>query len=610
MKSVKIKTKMAVLMLIVVLSGIGVAGTSIFRMEEQKKIALQTMEEQIRADFDQKIKEQVESAVSVLQRVYDDHLAGKYTKEEAEIVGASLLRNMRYGEDGYFWADKSDGTCVVLLGNDLEGTNRADGKDANGFPFIQALKEQAMQGGGYTDFAFPRAGETEAAPKRGYSVHFEPFDWILGTGNYTDYIDNYIAEQNTIVEADIQKSVFGLIIVILVCIGLSCSLGLYIVLSIVRPIGKLNKATRALADGHLDTEIDVDSHDEIGQLAASMGTLTERLKTYILYIDEVSALLNEMGRGNLNLTFQNTYDGDFEKIKEALTNTANMLNDTLSQINIASEQVASGSEQVAAGAQALSQGATEQASSIQELSASINEVSDHSERTAKNAEEAKLITLEASNAMNRSKDQMNLMVQSMEEISSTSNEISKIIKAIEDIAFQTNILALNAAVEAARAGEAGKGFAVVADEVRNLAGKSAESAKNTAALIEKSVSAVEQGVNIVNETAKSLDEVVASSEKSSQIIQYIADASEEQAISISQVNIGVEQIAAVVQTNSATAEESAAASEELSGQSLMLKELIGNFKLKGNHQDVTFHATESADEDYEPMDYKSYGGKY
>ncbi|MDD4844815.1 MAG: methyl-accepting chemotaxis protein [Anaerotignum sp.] len=605
MKSLKIKTKMAVLMLLVVLSGICVAGASIYRMETQKDLFLLTMEQEIRTEFDQKIKEQVDCALSVLQSVYNAHLEGVYSREEAEKIGLDTLRNMRYGEDGYFWADKKDGTCVVLLGKDTEGTNRADAKDANGFGFIQAIKEQAINGGGYTDFVFPKPGETEASPKRGYSAYFTAFDLVLGTGNYTDYIDDYIAEQNSIVEAGIHKSVFGLLIIILICVAVSCSLGIYIVLSIVRPIGKLNKITQALAEGNLDAEVDIDTNDEVGLLAKSMGVLTDRLKIYIQYIDEIAYLLEEIGKGNLNLKFKNSYDGDFAKIKNALTDTADMLNETLSQINIAAEQVASGSEQVAAGAQALSQGATEQASSIEELSASMNEVSHHSSKTAENAEEAKAISAQSLDAIARGNEQMEQMVCSMDEISSTSNEISKIIKAIEDIAFQTNILALNAAIEAARAGEAGRGFAVVADEVRNLAGKSAESAKNTAALIEKSVRAVEQGANNVNETAKALNEVVKNAEQSSQIIQYIANASEEQAASIAQVNIGVEQIAVVVQTNSATAEESAAASEELSGQSLMLKELIARFRLEGMKK-----AEEGIEGFPKQIEFDSFDGKY
>ena len=579
MKSLKIKTKMAMLLLLLVLSGAGVAGTAIFRMEDQKEVFLETMEREIRAEFDNKIKEQVESAVSVLQSVYNAYLEGIYTRDEAEKIGLDVLRNMRYGTDGYFWGDKSDGTCVVLLGKDTEGTNRADAKDAAGFPFIQEIKKQAMNGGGYTDFVFPKAGETEALPKRGYSAYFAPFDLILGTGNYTDYIDTYISEENAIIEADIQKSILGLLLIVLVCVAVSCSLGAYIVLSIVRPLGKLNKVTQSLAAGNLDESIDINSKDEVGQLAQSMDIFIDRLKTYISYINEISYLLDEIGKGNLQLSFKNTYDGDFAKVKQALMGTADMLNKTMVQINIAAEQVANGSEQVAAGAQALSQGATEQASAIEELSASMNEVSSHSGETTKKADEAKEVSVVSMEAIQRGKVQMGQMVRSMEEISETSREIGKIIKSIEDIAFQTNILALNAAVEAARAGDAGKGFAVVADEVRNLAGKSAESAKNTASLIEKSVRAVEQGAANVEDTVAVLEDVVRNAEKTAGIIQYIAEASKEQAASIDQVNIGVEQIAVVVQTNSATAEESAAASEELSGQSLMLKELIGRFKL-------------------------------
>ncbi len=273
-KSLKIKTKMAVLMLLVVLSGICVAGASIYRMEKQKDLFLLTMEQEIRTEFDQKIKEQVDCALSVLQSVYNAHLDGVYSKDEAEKIGLDTLRNMRYGEDGYFWADKTDGTCVVLLGKDTEGTNRADAKDANGFGFIQAIKEQAMNGGGYTDFVFPKPGETDPSPKRGYSAYFAAFDLVLGTGNYTDYIDDYIVEQNAIVQAGIQKSIFGLLIIILICVAVSCSLGIYIVLSIVRPIGKLNKITQALAEGNLDAEVDIDSNDEVGLLAKSMSVLT------------------------------------------------------------------------------------------------------------------------------------------------------------------------------------------------------------------------------------------------------------------------------------------------------------------------------------------------
>lgn len=580
MKRINIKTKMVILLVIVALSIGFVAVLSIQKLNASKDASLQTLETQIRADFDKNIKEQTQNAISLLQGIYDQSTAGRYTKEEAVKLAADLLRNIKFGDNGYFWADRTDGTNVVLLGNATEGTNRANAKDANGFLYVQSFKEQAQKGGGYSDYYFPKPNETQASPKRSYTALFEPFDWVVGTGNYTDFIDTYVAQQKSLIEGSINKSLAEMLTVAIISLVIAIALGLYIVLSIVSPLGKLNHVISDLAKGNLDTKIDLNRRDEVGQLAKSVGLLTDRLKTYIQYIDEVSELLDELGNGNLDLVFKNSFEGDFEKIKTALTNTSGMLNETLSQISSAAYQVAGGSGQVSAGAQALAQGATEQASSVEELSTTISDVSSRIIKTAENAANAKQVSIESSRATDLGKAKMQQMITSMNEISNASNEISKIIKAIDDIAFQTNILALNAAVEAARAGASGKGFAVVADEVRNLAGKTAESAKNTAALIDKSLKAVEQGTVIVSETAQSLDQVVHSAEKVSEIIQSIADASEAQANSIKQVNIGVGQIAAVVEKNSATAEESAAASEELSSQSKMLETLTRKFRLK------------------------------
>lgn len=349
--------------------------------------------------------------------------------------------------------------------------------------------------------------------------------------------------------------------------------------SISKPLAKLTGVTDRMAGGDLDVEINIHSKDEVGRLAQSMSILTERLKTYIAYIDETSSLLTQMGNGDLNLSFNQAYDGDFKKIKDAFILASDKLNNTLSECNAAAEQVSSGSEQVSSGAQALSQGATEQASSIQELSATINEITEQINNTAENAKQAKLFSEQASVATEHSQQQMQEMVLAMDAISSTANEIGKIMKSIDDIAFQTNILALNAAVEAARAGAAGKGFAVVADEVRNLAAKSAESAKSTATLIDNTLNAINRGSEIVAGTAQSLIEVVESTQKAASSIQDISDASNKQAQSIYQINIGVEQISSVVQNNSATAEQSAAASQQLSGQAQVLKDFIGQFKL-------------------------------
>jgi len=268
----------------------------------------------------------------------------------------------------------------------------------------------------------------------------------------------------------------------------------------------------------------------------------------------------------------------------------------MSEINAATGQVSSGSKQIANGAQALAQGSTEQAASVEQLSASISDIA---LKTKDNAEKAsRAATLASSIMQNAEKGsrQMGEMTNAVKEINQASQSISKVIKVIDDIAFQTNILALNAAVEAARAGQHGKGFAVVAEEVRNLAGKSAEAAKDTGGLISNSMEKAELGARIAEETAASLADIVAGINESTQIVGEIATSSEEQSIGISQVNTGIDQVAQVVQQNSATAEESAAASEEMSGQSSMLENLIAQFKLKndaGNRRTALPSATKA-----------------
>jgi len=580
MKHLKIRTKM-VLLLIVVLLAIGVMGLwSAREMKNQGAQLLTTLDQQIRDDFDEKIKEQVQSACSMLQGVYDRYQAGAYTIDEAKKIGADLLRGLSYGDGGYFWADTYDGTNVVLLGSATEGTNRINATDATGFEMVKEVIRVGQQdGGGFTDYLFPHKDETEPAPKRGYSLAFKPFGWVIGTGNYTDFIDEYVAQQQAIIQTDINQSVTAILVFAVGCLAVAIILGTWITLSVVRPVKKLNDITLQLAEGNLDAELDIDTNDEIGQLAVSMSSLTNRLKMYIDYINEITYLLGQLGNGNLKLEFSHEFDGEFARVKDALENTAEVLGGIIGEISIAADEVASGSEQVSLGAQTLSQGATDQASSIEELAATINDIAAKIDNNAKNAVDVGKLTYQAGDGINESNKYMEQMLIAMDNISSRSNEIGKIIKTIDDIAFQTNILALNAAVEAARAGSAGKGFAVVADEVRNLAQKSAEAAKNTTTLIEETMQAVSNGTKIANDTASSLKEVVENVEKVSQMIGEISEASVQQANHAQQISLGVERISAVVQTNSATAQESSAASEELSAQAQTLKEHVSKFHM-------------------------------
>ncbi len=345
------------------------------------------------------------------------------------------------------------------------------------------------------------------------------------------------------------------------------------------PISEIENAAIKMAEGDLDVEISYTSKDELGVLAAQVGKLIHKLQ---VIIDDENKFLAEMAAGDFTVdsTCEAEYTGGFYPLLVSFRGIAEKLNDTMLQISQSSSQVASGANQVSNSAQALAQGATEQASSVQELAATINEISNRVNQNADNARQASKAADGVSAKMNVSKEKMQQMTQAMGDISSCSSEIGKIMKIIEDIAFQTNILALNAAVEAARAGAAGKGFAVVADEVRNLANKSTEASENISALIENSLKAIENGTQIADDTAQSLIQAVNDVDKMTGIIGQISEASSDQADSIAQIMVGIDQISSVVQTNSATAEESAAASEELSSQSQLMKRLVERFKLK------------------------------
>ncbi|NLJ57535.1 MAG: HAMP domain-containing protein [Tissierellia bacterium] len=376
---------------------------------------------------------------------------------------------------------------------------------------------------------------------------------------------------------NIQKVVKLIVLIYIFAAIILCG-AIYIVLNVLtKPINKLTEITNKLSLGQLDVDIDIQSDDEIGLLAQSIERLTERLKAYILYIDESVEHLNSMSEGNLAIEFKNDYTGEFAKLKTALLHVSHILKETIGRIKDSSISINMNAEQVSMGAQTLAQGTTEQASAIEELSAEVNEIYATIANNAEYAENAGTKALEASNEVEKGNTQMRDMLSAMDEISNSSNEIGKIIKVIDDIAFQTNILALNAAVEAARAGSAGKGFAVVADEVRNLASKSAEAAQQTTLLIENSIKAIKKGTDLAGEAGKSLNEIVIKTGETNDLISEIAKASTQQTVSVNQIRSGIEQISSVVQENAATAEASAANSEELSGQVQLLNDLVSKF---------------------------------
>ena len=345
------------------------------------------------------------------------------------------------------------------------------------------------------------------------------------------------------------------------------------------PLKKIADVGESVAEGDFSKEINYPYQDEIGQIAKSMEKVVERIRSII---QDLAGKLEQIAKGNFSFEFWNTqlYNGEYEPLLTSLYDILDDLNVTMGEIQNSSHMVNSSAMQVSGSAQTLSQGATEQASSIEELSATMNDISVKIKETAEMSQHASGLSKETGSAVGTSNQKMNEMSRAMQDITEKSQEISKIIKTIDDIAFQTNILSLNAAIEAARAGAAGKGFAVVADEVGNLAQKSAKAAQNTSSLIEETIEAVNKGARITEETAESLSVVSQKTEKINGIITSISSASEEEAEGIKQLTTGLDQISSVVQSNTATAEESAAASQELSGQADRLNELLEKFQLR------------------------------
>lgn len=475
MKNLKIRYKLDLILVVVLIMIVSAASCALNAINQLKNRANETLESESREEYDENIKQQVENAVSMLDFYNDMYEAGDCTLEEAKRQGADVLRELRYGEQGYFWADDVDGNNVVLLGNETEGTNRMNAKDANGYEFIKNIIEAGKQPeGGFTDFVFPKEGETESSPKRGYSKLYEPFGWVIGTGNYTDYIDEKLAEEEAIINATANKWIRLMVGCVAFFFLVAVILTIYIIIDITSAMKRVVAFLGKLETGDVTeraAEKQVKRKDEFGKLSKAMNNLSGTL-------DEV---LGGVKNGGLSLA-----DG----VEIAVANVDD-LNSEIEGVSAATEELSASMQETAASAQ-----------QIETMSQEIETVSKNiAVRSQEGAEKAVSIHERATEAMkatqeNRKKagnisDEISQSLKKALENAKVVAEIDVLAQAIMGITSQTNLLALNASIEAARAGEAGKGFAVVAEEIRVLAEQSKSTVENIQKVTQEVTGAVE-----------------------------------------------------------------------------------------------------------------------
>ena len=456
MNNVKVQTKLIIVMLTTIVALVLCAIISSESMKQLQSKALETLETDERASYDEQIKQQVDNVISLCQTIYDQYQAGVYTEEEAKKLAADEIRQLRYGDAGYFWVDQYDGTNVVLLGNDTEGTNRMETKDANGYQMVKEIIRVGQEAdGGYTDYVFPKEGETEPSPKRSYSKAFEPFGWVIGTGNYTDYIDDQVAS----IEKDFSSYVTGrmtLFIISTLIEGIIVVLLLImIIISIIRPLKKCISSIGVMEQGDFSQAMGtalLKRRDDFGKLAASLESMRNEMSGLIGEVKsqatEITRMVQEIDDNILAL------DEEIENVSATTEELAAGMEETAAsseEINAMSHEIESAAKSIATRSQ---DGATE-ADDIRDRAVGIKKT------TTENDERTKAIHAEINEGLTKALEDIKVV-----------DQIGVLAESIMEITGQTNLLALNASIEAARAGEAGKGFAVVADEIRVLAEQS------------------------------------------------------------------------------------------------------------------------------------------
>lgn len=486
-------------------------------ISQNQKREIKQLQTLLMQDYDTQIKNNITIVKDVVE--YIDKFGQEFNipADSVKIFAAKVIREVKYGESGYFWADYSNGQNIFIKGSATEGKMRWDIKDAKGNYLVQNIVNAALKGNGFSEYWWPKANTTEPLPKRSYSAYYKPFDWVIGTGNYFDDIDLILKTQEAESRKAFQKAIGIVVIILGIFAVLIIAVSIIIGRRISQPIISLVSKTEAIGQGNINVTFDTGSKDEVGQLSQALNNMLDKLRSVI----------------------QNITDG--------------------------SEYISKASQQLSIASEKLSEGANEQASSIEEVSATMEQITSNIEQNMENAKATEIVSIEADKSIREVSE------KSLEVLSANKN-ITQKISIITDIAFQTNILALNAAVEAARAGEHGKGFAVVAAEVRKLA-------ENSKVAADEIVTLAENGLKMTEDSGKVMQETLPRIEKTTASIKGISSASVEQNNGAVQVNSAIQQLNIITQQNASASSELAKSAELLASQSETLQNSVAFFKL-------------------------------